>query len=96
LLHKQEGRLIGEELRRRMTGNSQSLTQFAIAFASENPINRVALTRAFNAVVARHSALRTIVVPSPRYKRGRLRQMQLQTFARTGMYIPGLYEQRPH
>jgi hypothetical protein len=94
LLHKQEGRLIREELRRRSTGNSQSLAQFAIAFASENPINRIALTRAFNAVVARHSALRTIVVPSPRHNET-VRQMQLQTFARTGMYIPGLYEQRP-
>lgn len=94
LLHKQERRLIGEELRRRVTGDSQSMAQFAMVFAPDAPVDRVALTRAFNAAVARHAALRTVTVPSPRYNEA-VRQMQLQTFARTGLYIPGMYEQRP-
>jgi hypothetical protein len=93
-LHKQEGRLIADELRRRATGNSRSMAQFAIAFAAESPIDRVALTRALNGTVARHAALRTIVVPSSRYNET-VRHMQLQTFARTGLYMPGMYEQRP-
>jgi hypothetical protein len=92
LLHKQERRLIAEELRRRVTGNTQSMAQFAMAFAAEGPVDRVALTRAFNVAVARHAALRTVIVPSSRYNDA-IRQMQLQTFARTGLYIPGLYEQ---
>lgn len=94
LLHKQERRLIGEELRRRVFGDSQSMAQFTMAFAAAEPVDRVALTRAFNAAVARHAALRTVTVPSPRYNEA-VRQMQLQTFARTGLYIPGMYEQRP-
>lgn len=94
LLHKQERRLIGEELRRRVTGETQSMAQFAVAFAAQEPVDRAALTRAFNAAVARHAALRTVAVPSPRYDEA-FRQMQLQTFARTGLYIPGMYEQRP-
>lgn len=94
LLHKQERRLIAEELRRRVFGDNQSMAQFAMAFASETPVDRVALTRALNAAVARHAALRTVTLPSPRYNET-VRQMQLQTFARTGLYIPGMYEQRP-
>jgi hypothetical protein len=94
LLHKQERRLIAEELRRRVAANGQSMAQFSIAFAAENPIDRVALTRALDIAVARHAALRTVIVPSPRYNEA-IRQMQLQTFARTGLYIPGLYEQHP-
>lgn len=93
LLDKQERRLIAEELRRRVMGNSQSMAQFAIAFAADGPVDRIALTRAFNVAVARHSALRTVIVPSSRYNEA-TRQMQFQTFARTGLYIPGLYEQR--
>lgn len=94
LLHKQERRLIAEELRRRVTGYGQSMAQFSIAFAAEGAIDRVALTRALNDVVARHAAMRTIIVPSPQYHTAS-REMQLQTFARTSLYIPGLYEQRP-
>ena len=94
LLHKQERRLITDELRRSITGNGQSTAQFSIAFTTESPIDRIALARALNDVVARHAALRTVIVPSPRYNEA-IRQMQLQTFARTGLYIPGLYEQRP-
>jgi hypothetical protein len=93
LLDKQERRLIFEELRRRVTDTGQSMAQFAIAFTAESPIDRVALTRALNVAVSRHAALRTVIVPSSRYNEA-VRLMQLQTFARTGLYIPGLYEQR--
>ena len=95
LQHKQERRLIAEELRRRSTGYGQSTAQFAVAFESKaGPIDRVALTRAFNVAVHKHAALRTIIVPTSRYD-GTVRKMQLQTFARTGLYVPGLYEQCP-
>jgi hypothetical protein len=91
LLHKQERRLIADELLR-TTSAAKCVGQFAIAFAADQPIDRVALTRALNATVVRHASLRTVIVPSSRYGET-VRQMQLQTFRRTGLYIPGLYEQ---
>ena len=94
LLHKQERRLIADELVRRVTGTSKNIAQFAMAFAAEEPIDRGALTRALNAAVARHAALRTVFVPSSRYDDA-FRTTQLQTFFRTGLYVPGLYEQHP-
>lgn len=93
LLHKQEKRLIVEELRRRVSAG-QDMAQFAMAFTADGPVDRVALARAFNIAVMRHAALRTIIVPRSGYDMV-ARQMQLQTFARTGLYIPGMYEQRP-
>jgi hypothetical protein len=92
LLHKQERGLITDELLRAASAAAQCVGQFAIAFAADQPIDRVALTRALNATVLRHASLRTIIVPSSRYGET-VRQMQLQTFARTGLYVPGLYEQ---
>ena len=86
----QEGRLLHDETKG--WSKVSRAPHFPLAFRIVGAFNLSNLERALNVVIARHEGLRTDFVHSSRYT-AQDRRMQLLTFLRTGLFVPGLYEQ---
>ena len=71
-------------------GQACRYLNFPLLFEFCGPPDRGAIEQALNCLVHRYSALRTAYLPTSAYS-ATARAMLLTTFARTGLWIPGLY-----
>lgn len=92
LAFNQERHLVAEEVMA-LHGVVPSGARSPLVFRINAPIAHGLIERALNEVIRRHSALRTAYGPNERYSRDD-RWLQLQVFARSGVFVPGLYVQR--
>lgn len=92
LAFNQERHLVAEEVMA-LHGVVPSGARSPLVFRINAPIAHGPIERALNEVIRRHSALRTAYGPNERYSRDD-RWLQLQVFARSGVFVPGLYVQR--
>ena len=88
---QQEQRLAREELAIRR-GHRLPPSNLVSAACLRGPLDPALLALALERLVERHTALRASVRPSHAMP-STIRELQLQTFARTGVCDPGLYEQ---
>lgn len=88
----QESVLIAQEVAM-MRGSKTPSRYYALCFAVSEPVDRKALVTAWEAVVSRHSSLRTFFVRAPGYPPD-LRRRHLHVYSQTATFIPGLFEAR--
>ena len=87
----QESALLAHELRVEKAQNGLSFL-WPVGFRCHKEIDAEVLTKALDALVQRHDSLRMGLVRSDAYSE-RHRQLLLTTYGRTGLFVPGLYEQ---
>jgi len=92
LAFNHERHLIAEEMLA-LRGRVPTGARAPLVFRFNIDVDRDRVERALNATVRRHSALSNPYGPSTRYDRLD-RMVQLELFARRGLFIPGLYVQR--
>ena len=85
----QEWNLVGEEV---YSSNGWHPTggRFPLILRVTGDVSAAEIEQALNVLVERHETLRTTSEPSGRYSPAEHR-LQLQTFRRTGIFVPGLY-----
>lgn len=92
LAFNQERHLVAEEAMA-LGGYVPTGARVPLAFRINADLDRRRIERALNGVIQRHAALRNTYGPNGRYSHDE-RLMQLRLYARTGVFVPGLYVQR--
>src|SRR5688500_18837507 len=89
----QERHLVAEEIRA-LKGYAPTGLRAPLIFRLDVAVARNQIEYALNRIVSRHGALRNSYGPTDRYSHSD-RMRQLQVFNRTGLFVPGLFVQRP-
>jgi hypothetical protein len=92
LVFNQERHLIAEEALSQ-TGFVPTGARVPLVFRIDKAIDRERLGRAINVIVRRHAALRNTYGPNDQYSPDD-RLVHIRFFARTELFVPGLYVQR--